>query len=106
MRTQWLKRPVAFSATHRVTVELACYPSYHSKYNPVERVCGVGENYWNGDLLLTVDHALGMAAPMTYKGVHPITKRIDTAYPKGVSLKKREMKPYEECLDRFKNLGK
>jgi hypothetical protein len=35
-RTQWLKRLVAFSATHGVTVKLACYPPYHSKYNPVD----------------------------------------------------------------------
>ena len=40
-RTQWIKRLVEFSAEHQVTVELACYPPYHSKYNPVERVFGV-----------------------------------------------------------------
>ncbi|HIE01648.1 MAG TPA: hypothetical protein EYP59_15380 [Thiotrichaceae bacterium] len=30
---------------------LAYYPPYHSKYNPVERVWGVLENYWKGDIL-------------------------------------------------------
>ena len=87
-------------------MRLACYPPYHSKYNPVERVFGVLENYWNGDPLLSVDHALGMAASMTYKGVHPTTLLIDIPYPKGVRLKKQEMKPYEQCLDRLKDLGK
>ena len=44
-RTQWIRRLVEFSAEHQVTVKLACYPPYHSKYNPVERVFGVLENY-------------------------------------------------------------
>ena len=105
-RTQWLKRLVEFSATHGVTVQLACYPPYHSKYNPVERVFGVLENYWNGDPLRSVEQALGMAANMTYKGVHPKAELIDGDYPKGVRLNKKEMKPYERCLDRLKGLGK
>ena len=105
-RTQWLKRLIEFSATHQVKVQLACYPPYHSKYNPIERVFGVLENYWNGDPLLTVDHALGMAGQMTYKGVHPTTQLIDLPYQKGVRLDKQEMKPYERCLDRLKDLGK
>jgi hypothetical protein len=89
-----------------VTVRLACYPPYHSKYNPVERVFGVLETYWNGDPLLTVEHALGMAAGMTYKGVHPVTSLVDSDYPKGVRLTKKEMIPYEDCMDRLKGLGK
>ena len=90
-RTQWIKRLVEFSAEYRVTVKLACYPPYHSKYNPVERVFGVLENYWNGDPLETVQKALGMAEGMTYKGVHPTATLIETAYPKGVRLTKKQM---------------
>jgi hypothetical protein len=37
-RTQWLKRLVALSDVHQVTIQLAYYPPYHSKYNPVERL--------------------------------------------------------------------
>jgi len=58
-RTQWLKRPLEFSADHQIAVKLACYPTYHSKYNPVERVFGVLENYWNGDPLDSVQKASG-----------------------------------------------
>lgn len=105
-RTQWLKRLVEFSAEHGVNVQLACYPPYHSKYNPVERVFGALEKYWNGDPLRSVEQALGMASGMTYKGLHPETVLIETAYPKGVRLKKKEMKPYEACLNRLKGLGK
>jgi hypothetical protein len=105
-RTQWLKRLVEFSAENPITVKLACYPPYHSKYNPIERVFGVLENYWNGDPLDSVQKALGMAEGMTYKGVHPTATLIETAYPKGVRLTKKQMKPYEACLDRLTGLRK
>ena len=103
-RTQWIKRLVEFSGEYRVTVKLACYPPYHSKYNPVERVFGVLENYWNGDPLETVQKALGMAEGMTYKGVHPTATLIETAYPKGVRLTKKQMLPYEARLQRLTGL--
>jgi len=106
VRTQWLRRLVEFSVQHRVIVRLACYPPYHSKYNPVERVFGVLENYWNGDPLLSVDHALGMSAAMTYKGIHPTSIFIARNYAKGVSLSKKEMKPYERSIERLEGLEK
>jgi len=97
---------IEFSACHRVDVQLAFYPPYHSKYNPVERVFGVLENYWNGDPLTTVEAALGMAEGMTYKGVHPRATLVEGDYPKGVKLDKKSMKPYEACLCRLDELGK
>ena len=103
-RTQWLKRLVEFSAEHQIAVKLACYPPYHSKYNPVERVFGVLENYWNGDPLDSVQKAMGMAEGMTYKGVHPTAILVETAYPKGVRLTQKQMVPYEACLDRLSGL--
>ena len=104
-RTQWLKRLVEFSARNDVTVQLACYPPYHSKYNPVERVFGVLENYWNGDPLRSVDHALGMASAMTYKGVHPSTS-LHQGCPKGVRVAKQAMRVIEAALDRLADLTK
>ena len=105
-RTQWLKRLVEFSARNKVTVKLACYPPYHSKYNPVERVFGVLENYWNGDPLDTVAKALGMAEGMTYKGVHPKAVLVEGEYPKGVRLSKKEMRVYAPCIERLPGLPK
>jgi hypothetical protein len=105
-RTQWLKRLVEFAAHHQVNVQLAFYPPYHSKYNPIERVFGVLENYWNGDPLTSIAKALGMAEGMTYKGVHPTAKLFQGSYPKGVKLDKKSMKPYEKCLQRLADLSK
>jgi len=36
-RTQFLNRLVAFSDQHRLTLEFAYSPPYHSNYNPIER---------------------------------------------------------------------
>lgn len=94
-----------FSAANSVTVQLACYPPYHSKYNPVERVFGVLENYWNSDPLLTIDHALGMARNMTYKGVHPVSS-LHPGGTKGVKVAKAEMRVLSSALDRLDSLGK
>ena len=75
--------------------------------NPIERVFGVLENYWNGDPLTSDAKALGMAEGMTYKGIHPKAALIDGHYPKGVRLNKKSMKPYEERgLCRAENLGR
>ena len=44
-RTQFIKRAVDFANTNQVKVQLAYYPPYHSKYNPVERTHGALEQY-------------------------------------------------------------
>lgn len=106
VRSQWLKRLVAFSAEENITIQLAYYPPYHSKYNPIERVFGVLENYWNGDPLRTVEKALGLAEGMTYKGVHPVTKLVSTVYAKGVKLSNQARRHYEQALDRLPELRK
>lgn len=106
VRSQWLKRLVEFSVKWDVTIQLAYYPPYHSKYNPIERVFGVLENYWNGDPLRTVEKALGMAEGMTYNGVHPIVRLETQTYKKGVKLTVKQRGIYEKALDRLEGLAK
>ncbi len=106
VRSQWLKRLVEFSAFENITIKLAYYPPYHSKYNPIERVFGVLENYWNGDPLRTVDKALGLARGMTYNGVHPVSKLISKIYAKGVKLSHKVRQHYEMALSRLPELRK
>lgn len=106
-RTQWLQRLVEFSDIADITIELAYYPPYHSKYNPVERLWGVLENHWRGELLTSIDKALGLARTMTYRGIVPSTVRlIRKIYRKGVCLTKKQMVPIEKRLQRLKGLGK
>lgn len=85
VRSQWLKRLVEFSARWKIKIQLAYYPPYHSKYNPIERVFGVLENYWNGDPLRTTEKALGMAEGMTYNGVHPVAQLVTQEYARSLS---------------------
>jgi hypothetical protein len=106
VRSQWLKRLVMFSAHEDITIQLAYYPPYHSKYNPIERVFGVLENYWNGDPLRTIEKALGLAEGMTYKGVHPVAELVTKAYHKGVKLSIQVRSLYENALDRLQDLRK
>jgi transposase len=37
-RTQFMKRMTAFVDHFHISIHLAYYPPYHSKYNPIERV--------------------------------------------------------------------
>ena len=50
-RTQFMARMVEFAQTTGLTVRLAYYPPYHSKYNPIERCWSALEKKWNGVLL-------------------------------------------------------
>ena len=77
---------------------------YHSKYNPVERLWGLLENHWRGELLSSVEKTLGLARTMTYKGHRPMVRKINKMYQSGVSLTKRAMASIERSLKREKGL--
>ncbi len=64
-RTQFLNRLVQFAHTAGLTVRLAYYPPYHSKYNPIERCWGILEMHWNGSVLESVETVLAFARTMT-----------------------------------------
>jgi len=105
-RTQFMKRIVDFVAKEKIEIELAYYPPYHSKYNPVERVWGVLEKHWNGTLLDSVSRVIGFAKSMTYNGVSPIVKLVDKVYCTGVKLTPLEMIEVEKKIVRLAGLEK
>jgi len=105
-RTQFMNRITEFADEFQMTIQLAYYPPYHSKYNPIERVWGVLENHWNGSLLDTVETALNFAQTMTWNGHHPVVKLVDKTYPTGVRLTPKEMKELEKRLQRLPGLEK
>ncbi len=100
-RTQFMKRLVDLSQEFGITINLAYYPPYHSKYNPVERCWGILENHWNGSILDSIEAVVGCASSMTWKGKHPVVKLIDTVYEKGVTLSKLAMRAVEAKLQRL-----
>jgi hypothetical protein len=103
-RTQWLKRLVELSDVHQLTIQLAYYPPYHSKYNPIERVWGVLENHWRGEILNSIDKTLGLARSMTYRGIKPTVRKVTKVYRKGISVAKKAMREIETRLERTKGL--
>ncbi len=105
-RTQFMARLLAFAQRYRLTVRLAYYPPYHSKYNPVERCWGILENHWNGALLDSIDTVLQFATTMTWKGAHPVVELVTTTYQTGVKLTKQAMEVVETQLIRLPELTK
>jgi transposase len=105
-RTQFLKRIVEFAQKYGLVVQLAYYPPYHSKYNPIERCWGILEMHWNGSLLDSIEAAVGFAGSMTWKGKHPVVRVVETTYATGVRLKPKEMKALESEVVRLAGLGK
>ncbi len=105
-RTQFMKRIVEFTGQKGISIHLAYYPPYHSKYNPVERVWGVLEKHWNGEILNSVEKVLGLARSMTWKGKNPVVEMIKGTYKTGIKLAKKEMLKYESMIKRKLGLEK
>jgi transposase len=105
-RTQFMKRIVDFSISSQLTLQLAYYPPYHSKYNPIERCFGWLEQHWNGTQLKDMETMLKWAQSMTWKGIYPIVKLIQKSYSKGISLTKMAMRRIEKRLERNPDLPK
>jgi Rhodopirellula transposase DDE domain len=105
-RSQWLLRMVQLAQHFRWTIVLTYYPPYHSKYNPIERLWGILENYWRGELLDSEQAVLGYAENMTYNGVHPRVQRVRKPYAKGVRRTKAQKKELEQHLKRTPGIKK
>ncbi|HEX4206710.1 MAG TPA: transposase [Ktedonobacteraceae bacterium] len=105
-RTQFMQRLVEFVQRYHITIRLAYYPPYHSKYNLIERCWGILEQHWNGSLLDSVDTVIQYARTMTWKGRHPVVELVTTTYQTGVKLTKEAMDTVETQLQRLPSLEK
>ena len=105
-RTQFMARLLAFAQRSGLTVRLAYYPPYHSKYNPIERCWGILEHHWNGAILDTIDAVLNFTASMTWNGIHPVVDVVTTSYCTGVRLSQEAMRILEMQVARLPGLDK
>ena len=105
-RTQFMQRLVDFARQYRISIRLAYYPPYHSKYNPIERCWGVLEGHWNSSLLDSIDAVIQYAGSMTWKGTHPVVELVSTVYHTGVKLTRKAMKELETQFERLPLLDK
>ncbi|MCU7879553.1 MAG: hypothetical protein KZQ60_02510 [Candidatus Thiodiazotropha sp. (ex Lucinoma aequizonata)] len=71
----------------------------HSKYNPVERLWGVLENHWQGEILDSIDKALGLVRSMTYRGIKPTVRKVTKSYRNGVTVAKKAIPDIEFRLE-------
>src|SRR4051812_40698882 len=94
-RTQFLKRMVQFADWWGREVRLVYYPPYHSKYNPIERCWSSLERKWNGVLLDRLKVVLQCALRMTWKGSHPMVRRLGGGCPDRGRLTAQEMRAEE-----------
>jgi len=105
-RSQFMNRLVAFAKTKEVSISMAYYPPYHSKYNYIERVWGVLENHWRGEILHRIEKVLGLARTMKWNRKNPVVKLVQGVYEKGIKLTNKAMKQLELGIDRIPGLEK
>ncbi|CAB1075169.1 Mobile element protein, partial [Olavius algarvensis Delta 1 endosymbiont] len=91
---------------NQVSLSLVYYPPYHSKYNPIERVWAILENHWRGEVLNSVEKAMGLARTMKYNGKNPVVKLINGTYEKGIKLTNKAMNQIEKMIERMSGIEK
>jgi len=109
-RTQLMSRLTAFADQQQLTLQLAYYPPYHSKYNPhpggSRRVWGGLEQYWNGSILDSIDTVLSFARTFTWRSRLPAVTHIERIYETGVKLSQKAMAQLEQRFQRLTGLEK
>lgn len=105
-RTQFIARLVDLAQRAQITIQLAYYPPYHSKYNPVERTFGWLEQHWRGSLLDSVETVIRFAESLTFKGKQPTVNLVTQPYNTGVKLTQKAMAELEKSLHRLPGLEK
>lgn len=103
-RSQFLSRMVEFADMTQLTIRLAYYPPYHSKYNAIERYWAGLEKSWNGYLLDTTIAVLNRTANFAWKGFRTATNLLDSIYKKGVKLCRKQKMALEQRLQRSPTL--
>jgi hypothetical protein len=99
-------RILEFAHKFQLTIQLAYYPPYHSKSNPIERAFGWLEQHWSGSLLDSVDTVLQFASTLTFKQKNPVVTLVDKVYHTGVKLTEVAMAEVEQQIQRLPNLKK
>ena len=69
-------------------------------HDQFERRWGILENHWSAMFLNTQEVTLEWAKTMTWKGVYPVVKLVETTYQKGVKLGKNAFKALSNRIDR------
>ena len=66
----------------------------------VERLWGVLENHWRGEIIDTTRKGLGLARSMTYRGLKPTARKVTKVNRAGISVATKAMREIEKRLER------
>lgn len=105
-RTPFMQRLTDFVDQTDLTLQLAYYPPYHAKSNPIERTWGVLEQHWNGTLLDSRQTVLRMASTMTWTSGSPVVKFVDKLYQIGIRLSQHAMTALQPRFQPLPSLAK
>ncbi len=101
-----MARMAQWSDKSQLSIRLAYYPPYHSKYNPIEPVWGVLEQHWQGSLLNQLDVVVGFAKTMKWKGTTPLVRVVTQVYETGKKLTQKAMDLLEQRFEREDGVAK
>lgn len=90
-RTLWIKCLIDLSKKYKISIELAYYPPYHSKYNMIERYWARLQLSWNGLIINTIDELITTINKVTWKGTKTQSYFIEKNYKKGITIDKEEI---------------
>lgn len=90
-RTLWIKCLIDLAKRHNISIELAYYPPYHSKYNMIERYWARLQLSWNGLIINTIDELIKVINKVTWKDVTTKAYFIKKNYKKGITIDKEKM---------------
>ncbi len=106
-RTQFIRRICEFAQQHNLTVKLAYYPPYHSKYNPIERVWGGLEQHWNSSILESKQTVMNFAQTFVWNKKQAIVHYWEKTYETGAKLSAKMMQRFESVIERIdEKIGK
>ena len=95
-RTLWLKCLVDLAKKYNISIELAYYPPYHSKYNMIEKYWARLQLSWNGLIINTVDKLISTINKVTWKEIKTQAYFIEKKYEKGITIEKKEINKLEK----------
>ena len=97
-RTTWIKGLINLATKYNITIELAYYPPYHSKYNMIERYWARLQLSWNGLIIDTVEKLINVINKVTWKVIKSTATLIEKEYKKGIKIDKYEILKLEKNL--------
>ena len=112
---EWPKYAASSPVSVLISISQLGFSSSNPSYNRercvkipihIERSWGILENHWSGTLLNSIEITLEWAKTMTWKGLNPVVKLLETTYEKGVSVCKKMFKVIARRLDRHAELCK